>query len=146
MLEEREDPGGTVRITFSPGLIANHFRPFERDKDTAHYSSSTGKNALTFSSVSTISITIGKSMDKRRIFAVCRWLDFSKTHRPAQHRCASQLQFARFQNNRLVQRSMLVTITFADKIRNRTASSGRCITRFISATLREQECVQAILQ
>ena len=28
MLEEREDPGGTVRITFSPGLDSESLSPF----------------------------------------------------------------------------------------------------------------------
>src|SRR5208282_2587087 len=37
--------------------------------------SSTGRNASTFAWLSTISMTIGRSSDSRKIFAECRWLD-----------------------------------------------------------------------
>ena len=39
----------------------------------------------------------------------------SKTHWSAQNGCACQLQFACFEDNRLVQRLVLLTITFAEK-------------------------------
>jgi hypothetical protein len=36
------------------------------------------RNGRSFSSVSTISTTIGRSCDSRRILAVCRWLSWPK--------------------------------------------------------------------
>jgi hypothetical protein len=56
--------------------------------------SSTGRKALIFSSLSTISMTSGRSADRRRILLVCMRLDLPKPIAPrstvAPARCSSR--------------------------------------------------------
>ena len=57
---------------------------FAKDGECRVLSSSNGRRVLILSSLSTISITSGKSMDRRRIFAVWSRLDFPNPIGPRQ--------------------------------------------------------------
>ena len=87
----------------------------EGHEAAAHHFIERGKNEFTFSSVSTISMTIGRSIESRRIFAVWMRLAAPKTHRSAQHGRAGQMQFARLEHDRLIKRLMMPAIAFAEK-------------------------------
>ena len=111
--------------------ISNYFRFFQRNETAAHHLVEGGSNSFTFSSLSTISMTIGRSIESRKIFAVWNRLDLPKPIGPrktvAPARCISRA----FQDNGLVERSMLPTITFTTKIRSNTASCRDFMVRFL---------------
>jgi hypothetical protein len=61
------------------------------------------------SSLSTISITSGKSSDKRRIFAV-QAARMAEAHRAAQHGGTGELELTRLQDDGFVQRLMAAPV------------------------------------
>src|ERR1035437_8200615 len=90
-------------------------------------SSSTGMNASIFAWLSTISTTIGRSSDSRRIFAECRWLDLPKPIGPrsrvALPSCSSRAFSTIASYSGLPPERSLSPI----KILSNTASRGICI-------------------
>ena len=63
---------------------------------------------------------------------------FAKAHRPPQHRGPCELHFAGLQDDRLVKRLMLPTITFANKYSQQRCVMGqvhKCLNSLTSASL-----------
>ena len=87
--------------------------------------SSTGRKVLIFSSVSTISMTNGKSSDSRRIFVVCNPARVAKAHGAPQYRRAGQMRFPRLQHNSLIERPALALVVFADENAKQNSVTGK---------------------
>ena len=70
--------------------------------------------AAIFSAVSTISISTGRSIESRNIFAVCKWLLAPKPIAPRSTVGAGEAGFARLEDNRLIQGQMMAAVALAD--------------------------------
>jgi len=84
----------------------------------------------TFAWGSTISITIGKSIESRKILAVCKWLFAPKPIGPRKERRAGQSQPPRLQHDRFVKRLMVPAVALADEDSQQIALFGDSNERF----------------
>jgi hypothetical protein len=85
----------------SGALVSNHACTLRRDEAAAHHGFQIRK-ALTFSGTSTISITVGRSIESRRIFSACQVTGLPEAQETADDSGAGQMHVPRLQNDRLV--------------------------------------------
>ena len=102
-------------------------------------------NVSIFSSLSTISMTSGRSCDRRRILVVCSTARMAEAHRPAQHGGAGKAHLAGLQHDGLVERLWPALSSSPMKMRSSTASreSGMAQIHFNGVDRNAPACARA---